>query len=42
MRRRVVHALAWAAALAALALVFAWYRSPHLVVDLANRAWSCF
>ena len=25
-----------------LALVFAAYLSPHLVVDLANRVWACF
>ena len=25
-----------------LAGVFAAYLSPHLVVDLANRVWSCF
>ena len=30
--------------LAALALagVFAAYRNPHLMVDLANRVWACF
>ena len=30
--------------LAALALgaVFIAYLDPHLAVDLANRAWSCF
>jgi hypothetical protein len=33
---------AWAGALAALALVFASYLSPHLVVDLASRVWACF
>ncbi len=32
----------WAGVLAALALVFAAYLSPHLVVDLANRVWACF
>jgi hypothetical protein len=32
----------WTAALAALALVFAAYLQPDLVVDLANRVWSCF
>lgn len=30
------------AALAALAMVFATYFNPHLMVDLANRVWSCF
>jgi hypothetical protein len=34
--------LVWAAVLSALALVFAAYLSPHLVVDLANRVWACF
>ena len=34
--------LAWLAAALALALVFAAYRSPHLVVDLASRVWACF
>ena len=24
-----------------LALVFAWYLSPHFVVDMAARLWSC-
>ncbi len=28
-------------ALAALALVFTWYLSPHFVVDMAARLWSC-
>ena len=37
--------LGWLARLAAaavLALVFAAYQSPHLVVDLASRVWACF
>jgi hypothetical protein len=34
--------LAWAAALAVLAGVFAAYLNPHVVVDLANRVWACF
>lgn len=34
--------LAWAAAAAALVLVFAAYRNPHMVVDLANQLWACF
>jgi anti-sigma-K factor RskA len=29
-------------AAALLALVFAAYRDPHLMVDLANRLWACF
>jgi hypothetical protein len=32
----------WAAAAAVLAGVFAAYRQPDLMVDLANRVWSCF
>ena len=32
----------WVGVLAALALVFMTYLSPHLVVDLANRVWACF
>jgi len=34
--------LAWAAAAAALAAVFMAYLQPDLMVDLANRVWSCF
>lgn len=34
--------LVWSAAATVLALVFSSYLSPHLVVDLANRVWSCF
>lgn len=41
-RPRLLRAAAWALAAAALAAVFALYLSPHLVVDLANRVWSCF
>jgi hypothetical protein len=29
-------------AIAALALVFTAYLSPHMVADLANRVWACF
>lgn len=39
-RTRAV-ALAGLAALA-LAAVFSAYLSPHLMVDLAARVWSCF
>jgi hypothetical protein len=35
-------ALACAAAAAALAAVAAAYLDPHVVVDLANKVWSCF
>jgi hypothetical protein len=42
MKRPWHVAAAWLAAALALALVFAAYLSPHLVVDLANRVWACF
>jgi len=42
MKRPWHFAAAWLAAALALALVFAAYLSPHLVVDLANRVWACF
>ena len=42
MKPRVQRSLAWGAALAVLALVFTAYLSPHTVVDLANKVWSCF
>ncbi|WP_292456673.1 hypothetical protein [Methylibium sp.] len=32
----------WALAAGALAGVFLAYRQPDLMVDLANRVWSCF
>ncbi len=34
--------LLWAAAAAALAAVAAAYLDPHVMVDLANKVWSCF
>lgn len=34
--------LLWAAVALALGLVFMAYLSPHMVVDLAARVWSCF
>lgn len=43
--RLPVHAAriaAWSGAIALLAAGFLAYRSPALVVDLANRVWSCF
>jgi len=40
--RRWRRALSWIAAASVLALVFIWYRNPHVVVDLANRVWACF
>ena len=42
MKRRWPVGAAWLAAALALALVFAAYLSPHLVVDLASRVWACF
>ncbi len=35
-------ALAWALAALALALVFASYLAPGMVVTLANQIWACF
>ena len=32
----------WAAAAAALAAVSLAYLNPHLMFDLASRAWACF
>ncbi len=34
--------LVWAATAAALAAVSQAYLRPDMVVDLANRVWSCF
>lgn len=34
--------LAWTAAGAVLALVFAAYLQPQMAFDLAARVWSCF
>ncbi len=34
--------LLWAALALVLGAVFAAYLSPHMVVDLASRVWSCF
>ena len=33
---------AWAAVALALGAVFSAYLQPTLLVDLANRVWSCF
>jgi hypothetical protein len=33
--------VAWAGAAVVLVMVFVAYRDPHLMVDLANRLWSC-
>ena len=40
--RLAARLVGWAGVLGVLALVFAAYLSPHLVVDLANRVWACF
>ena len=32
----------WLAATAALALVAMSYLNPHLMLDLADKLWSCF
>ncbi len=42
IRRRWLRPLAWALAALALGAVFTAYLDPHLMVDLANRAWACF
>ena len=42
MTRLRVRMLAWSAAAAALAAVFAAYQNPHLAFDLASRVWACF
>ena len=43
MNRSLRSRWAWrAAALLALALVFAAYLQPDLMFELANRVWSCF
>jgi hypothetical protein len=34
--------LAWAAALVALALVFAAYLRPSMVFSIAGQLWNCF
>lgn len=41
-RRLAWRGAAWAAACAALGMVFAAYLNPHVVVDLAGRVWACF
>ena len=40
--RRFRSLLLWLLVFVALLLVARAYLSPHLVVDLANRVWSCF
>jgi hypothetical protein len=33
---------AYGTAAVTLALVFAWYLNPHMVLDIAARVWACF
>jgi len=40
-RPRITALLAWLVAGALLLAVFLWYLSPHLVVEMAGRLWSC-
>ncbi len=43
MRRKpLTHWLRYAAALAALALVFSLYLQPGFMVTLAQQVWACF
>ena len=42
MKQRLRSGIAVAAAVAALAAVFAAWRNPHLMVQLSNAFWSCF
>ncbi|HZF80793.1 MAG TPA: hypothetical protein VEZ89_13500 [Rubrivivax sp.] len=39
---RKTRIVAWAAASLVLALVFAAYLDPHVMVALANQLWACF
>ena len=40
-RKRFTGLLVWLVAGALLLAVFLWYLSPHLVVEMAGRLWSC-
>jgi len=42
MSRRLSALLAYAAALAALAGVFALYTRPDMLVTLSEQVWACF
>jgi hypothetical protein len=42
MTTRGRRALSWTAAVLVLALVFAAYLRPGLVMDLATQLWNCF
>ncbi len=41
-RQRLLRLAALGIAAAVLGLVFSAYLKPDLMVDLANRVWSCF
>ena len=41
-RRRVTRMAGYGGMAIVLALVFAAYLQPALMVDMANRVWSCF
>ena len=40
--KTLTHWIAYAAALAALALVFSLYLQPEFMVTLAQQVWACF
>jgi hypothetical protein len=42
MNSKAGRVLLWSAVVAALAAVSMAYLNPHVVVDLANKVWSCF
>lgn len=42
MKLRPRQLLTWTAIVLVLGAVFTAYLSPHVVVDLATRVWSCF
>lgn len=42
MRLRTRHLVAWSAAAAVLAAVFALYAQPEVAVMLAEQLWACF
>jgi hypothetical protein len=42
LHRTTGRAVAWATALATLAVVFAAYLKPELALTLATQLWNCF
>jgi hypothetical protein len=42
MRERAKRLVAWTAAAAVLAAVFALYTRPQMMVALADMIWACF